>query len=79
MLLTADQTRSPPEYFGEVADPRRGQGRRHPLPAAMAMAVGAMLCGARGYKANTDDSVAAAIAKLARACAGSSTISSCRD
>jgi hypothetical protein len=51
MLLTADQMRSLPECFAEVPDPRRGQGRRHPLPAALAMAAGAVLCGARGYKA----------------------------
>jgi len=51
MLLTADQMRSLPECFADVPDPRRGQGRRHPLPAALAMAAGAVLCGARGYKA----------------------------
>ncbi len=51
MLLTADQTRSLPACFAEVPDPRRGQGRRHPLPAALAMAAGAVLCRARGYMA----------------------------
>jgi hypothetical protein len=51
MLLSAEQMRSLPEFFAEIADPRRGQGRRHPLPAALAMAAGAVLCGARGYKA----------------------------
>jgi len=49
--LTADQMRSLPEYFADIADPRRGQGRRHPLPAALAIAAAAVLCGARGYKA----------------------------
>ena len=51
MLLTADHMRSLPECFADVPDPRRGQGRRHPLPAALAIAAGAVLCGARGYKA----------------------------
>jgi Druantia protein DruA/DDE_Tnp_1-associated len=51
MLLTADHMRSLPECFVDIADPRRGQGRRHPLPAALAMAAGAVLCGARGYQA----------------------------
>jgi hypothetical protein len=51
MLLTADQMRSLPDYFADVPDPRRGQGRRHPLPAALGIAAGAVLCGARGYKA----------------------------
>jgi len=51
MLLTADQMRSLPEFFADIPDPRRGQGRRHPLPAALAIAAAAVLCGARGYKA----------------------------
>ena len=51
MLWTADPMRSLPECFADVPDPRRGQGRRHPWPAALAMAAGAVLCGARGYKA----------------------------
>jgi hypothetical protein len=45
MLLTADQMRSLPDYFADVPDPRRGQGRRHPLPAALGIAAGAVLCG----------------------------------
>ena len=51
MLLTSEQMRSLPECFADIADPRRGQGRRHPLPAALAMAAGAVLRGTRGYKA----------------------------
>ncbi len=43
MLLTADHMRSLPQYFADVPDPRRGQGRRHPLPAALGMAAGAVL------------------------------------
>jgi len=48
MLLTDDQMRSLPDFFADIPDPRRGQGRRHPLPAALAIAVAAVLCGARG-------------------------------
>ncbi|MGB8143899.1 MAG: transposase family protein [Chromatiaceae bacterium] len=37
--------------FADLPDPRRGQGRRHPLPTVLAIAAGAILCGMRGYKA----------------------------
>ena len=40
-----------PECFADIPDPRRGQGRRHPLPTVLAIAAGAILCGMRGYKA----------------------------
>jgi hypothetical protein len=49
--LSAEQMRSLPAFFAEIPDPRRGQGRRHPLPVLLAIAAGAVLCGARGYKA----------------------------
>jgi hypothetical protein len=51
LMLSAEQMRSLPEFFADIPDPRRGQGRRHPLPALLAIAAGAVLCGARGYKA----------------------------
>ena len=51
LMLSAEQMRSLPTFFADVPDPRRGQGRRHPLPAVLAIAAGAVLCGARGYKA----------------------------
>ena len=50
-MLRAEQRRSLPAFFAEVPDPRRAQGRRHPLPVVLALAAGAVLCGARGYKA----------------------------
>jgi hypothetical protein len=65
MLLTAQQMRSLPEFFADVPDPRRGQGRRHPLPAVLALATAAVLCGARGYKAIAD--WAQDLSQLARA------------
>jgi len=40
-----------PDFFADMTDPRRGQGRLHPLPAVLAIAAGATLCGMRGYKA----------------------------
>lgn len=51
IMLSAEQMRSLPEFFAEIPDPRRGQGRRHPLPAVLSIATAATLCGMRGYKA----------------------------
>jgi len=51
LMLSAEQMRALPAFFADIPDPRRGQGRRHPLPALLAIAAGAVLCGARGYKA----------------------------
>jgi len=50
-MIPADTMRSLPEFFADIDDPRRRQGRRHPLPVVLAIAAGATLCGARGYKA----------------------------
>ena len=50
-MLSADQMVSLSECFADIPDPRRGQGRRHPLPTVLAIAAGAILCGMRGYKA----------------------------
>lgn len=51
MMLSADHMRSLPAFFADLDDPRRPQGRRHPLPAVLAIATAATLCGMRGYKA----------------------------
>ena len=51
LMLSAQQMRSLPDCFADVPDPRRGQGRRHPLPVVLALSAAAILCGARGYKA----------------------------
>jgi len=39
------------EAFGRVPDPRGAKGRRHPLPAILALATAAMLSGARSLYA----------------------------
>jgi len=50
LMLTADQMVSLPQCFADIPDPRRAQGRRHPLPVVLSLAAGAILCGMRGYK-----------------------------
>jgi len=54
MMLSAQQMRSLPDFFLDIPDPRRAQGRRHSLPTVLAIACGAILCGMRGYKAIAD-------------------------
>ena len=54
IMLSAQQMRSLPDFFTDIADPRRAQGRRHSLPTVLAIAAGAILCGMRGYKAIAD-------------------------
>ncbi len=51
LMLSAEHMRSLPAFFADIPDPRRAQGRRHPLPAVLAIATAAVLCRARGYKA----------------------------
>lgn len=54
MTLSADQTLSLVDFFKDVPDPRRGQGRRHRLATILALAAAATLAGMRGYKAMSD-------------------------
>jgi hypothetical protein len=51
IMLTAEQMRTLPDFFNDIPDPRRAQGRRHRLAVVLAIAAGAILCGMRGYKA----------------------------
>lgn len=53
-MLNAEQMRSLPECFSSIPDPRRCQGKRHPLSVVLAIAAGAILCGMRGFKAIHD-------------------------
>lgn len=54
IMLSAQQMRSLPDFFIDIPDPRRAQGRRHALCTVLAIACGAILCGMRGYKAIAD-------------------------
>ena len=54
IMLNAEQMRLLPQCFKTIDDPRRSQGRRHPLSVVLAIAAGATLCGMRGYKATSD-------------------------
>lgn len=49
-MLRAEHMRALPSLFADVSDPRRAQGRHHPLPVVLAIATAAVLCGASGYK-----------------------------
>lgn len=51
IMLTATQMRTLPDFFNDVTDPRRAQGRRHRLAVVLGIAAGATLCGMEGYKA----------------------------
>lgn len=50
-METKDAGRSLVEAFGKVPDPRKPRGRRHPLPAILALSAAAMLSGARSLYA----------------------------
>ena len=54
IMLSAQQMQSLPDFFKEIRDPRRAQGRRHRLSTVLAIAAGATLCGMRGYLAISD-------------------------
>lgn len=50
MKLTVDQMLSLFDFFKEIEDPRRAQGKKHSLPTVLSLAAAAVLCGMRGYK-----------------------------
>lgn len=51
IMLTAQQMRTLPDFFDDIPDPRRAEGKRHRLSVVLGIAAGATLCGMRGYKA----------------------------
>jgi hypothetical protein len=50
-MLSTEHMHALPAFFADIPDPRRGQGRRHPLPSVLAIAAAAVLRGLRGCKA----------------------------
>ncbi|MCP4272823.1 MAG: DUF4338 domain-containing protein [Gammaproteobacteria bacterium] len=50
MKITTGQMRSLPDFFNDIDDPRRTQGRRHRLSTILGIAAGAVLCGMRSYE-----------------------------
>lgn len=54
IMLSAQQMESLPDFFNQIPDPRRAQGRRHRLSTVLAIAAGATLCGMHGYLAISD-------------------------
>lgn len=54
IMLSAQHMQSLPDFFADIPDPRRAQGRRHRLSTVLAIAAGATLCGMRGYQAISD-------------------------
>lgn len=50
MKLTAHQMRSLYDYFTDIDDPRRAEGKKHQLATILSLAAAAILCGMRGYK-----------------------------
>jgi hypothetical protein len=54
LMLSAEQMRALPKCFETIPDPRRREGRRHPLPTVLGLAAGAILCGMRDYRSIYD-------------------------
>jgi hypothetical protein len=54
IMLSAQQMETLPDFFNQIPDPRRAQGRRHRLSTVLAIAAGATLCGMHGYLAISD-------------------------
>lgn len=54
IMISAQHMQSLPDFFADIPDPRRPQGRRHSLATVLAIATAATLCGMRGYLAISD-------------------------
>ncbi len=50
MKISTNQMRSLPDFFKDINDPRRTQGKRHRLSTILGIAAGAVLCGMRSYE-----------------------------
>ena len=53
-MISAQHMESLPNFFANIPDPRRRQGKRHKLVTVLAIAAAATLCGMRGYLAISD-------------------------
>ena len=64
-MISADTMRSLPDCFADIDDPRRRQGRRHPLPTVLAIADGAIAIDGKTMRSaiHTDDAEAEAEAR----------------
>jgi len=54
IMISANHMRALPDFFANIPDPRRSQGRRHRLSTVLAIAAAATLCGMKGYRAISD-------------------------
>lgn len=54
MKLSADKMKALPDFFRNIPDPRRDQGKRHRIEVVLAISAAAILCGMRGYKGIAD-------------------------
>ncbi len=50
MKLTADQMLSLYDFFQDIDDSRRAQGKKHQMPTILSLSAAAVLCGMVGYK-----------------------------
>ena len=50
LMLSAEKMQSLYDYFTDIPDPRRAEGRRHSLPTVLDISAAAVLCGMQGYK-----------------------------
>lgn len=50
MKITANQMLSLYDFFTEIDDPRRDEGKRHQMATILSLSAAAILCGMRGYK-----------------------------
>ena len=51
MTLSVEHMETLPDFFRDIDDPRRREGRRHAPPSVPALATAAVLCGMRGCRA----------------------------